>query len=113
MDRWQPIDLREARDELAYSGDPADVLVALAELLEGKPWWHQYAACAGSGADAYYPRRGESTADAKAVCAGCSVREDCLESALRLSSSDDHGVWGGTSARQRRQMRRAGQQDAA
>lgn len=113
MDRWQPIDVREQREELTYHGDPADVLDALAELLEGRPWWHTYAACRGLGATPWFPRRGDSTDDAKAVCSGCSVREDCLESALRQSSSDDHGVWGGTSARERKRLRRATHVDEA
>ena len=42
-------------------------------------------------------------ARAKAVCAGCPVREACLEFAL--ANDERWGVWGGTSERQRRAMR--------
>jgi WhiB family redox-sensing transcriptional regulator len=50
------------------------------------------------------PRRGESTREAKAVCATCPVRRPCLDYALQW----DHlcGVWGGMSERERRQVRR-------
>lgn len=52
----------------------------------------------------FYPGRGESTAEAQAVCRGCPVRTDCLESAL--VHGEKHGIWGGTSERQRRRIRR-------
>lgn len=46
------------------------------------------------------------TAAAIAYCRVCPVRAECLASALELSAADDWGVRGGTSAYQRRQMRR-------
>ncbi len=48
----------------------------------------------------FFPARGESVRDAKAVCAGCPVRSECLDFALRLKVA--HGVWGGLSERERR-----------
>jgi WhiB family redox-sensing transcriptional regulator len=50
-------------------------------------------------------------ARAKAVCAGCPVREACLEFAL--ANAERWGVWGGTSERQRRAMRAASDRSAA
>jgi WhiB family redox-sensing transcriptional regulator len=50
-------------------------------------------------------------ARAKAVCAGCPVREACLEFAL--ANDERWGVWGGTSERQRRAMRAASDRSAA
>ena len=41
---------------------------------------------------------------AKAFCAGCVVREDCLEYALR--NGEKFGIWGGMSERERRRIRR-------
>ncbi|HEV2256553.1 MAG TPA: WhiB family transcriptional regulator [Streptosporangiaceae bacterium] len=38
-------------------------------------------------------------AEAKAICAGCQVRRDCLAFALRTHQV--HGVWGGLSERER------------
>jgi WhiB family transcriptional regulator, redox-sensing transcriptional regulator len=44
-------------------------------------------------------------ARAKAVCGGCPVRGECLEFALE--TGQDFGVWGGTTADERRRMRRS------
>jgi WhiB family redox-sensing transcriptional regulator len=51
-----------------------------------------------------HPHRGDATADSKALCAICPVRAECLEYALR--HSEMFGIWGGTSERERRRMRR-------
>ena len=50
-------------------------------------------------------RRGASTREAKEVCRGCVVREDCLEFAL--DNGEKFGIWGGMSERERRRLRRA------
>jgi WhiB family transcriptional regulator, redox-sensing transcriptional regulator len=69
------------------------------------PAWQQFAACVHyAGQVDFFPARGESVREAKAVCAGCPVRDDCLEFALRLKVA--HGVWGGLSERERRTLRR-------
>jgi WhiB family redox-sensing transcriptional regulator len=49
--------------------------------------------------------------DAKAICAGCDVRLQCLEWAL--ATGQDAGVWGGTSEEERRSIRRARRREAA
>ena len=41
---------------------------------------------------------------AKAVCAGCPVRKDCLEFAL--DTSQEYGIWGGYDEDERRPLRR-------
>jgi hypothetical protein len=41
-------------------------------------------------------------AKAKAICAPCAVREACVEAGL----GEQHGIWGGLTARQRRDLRR-------
>jgi WhiB family redox-sensing transcriptional regulator len=41
---------------------------------------------------------------AKQVCAGCLVRDPCLEFAI--TTGVDHGVWGGLSEDERRALRR-------
>ena len=66
--------------------------------------WTARAACRGVGADVFFTEPGEATRPAKAVCAECPVREECLDYALR--NGERHGVWGGTSERERRWMRR-------
>ena len=39
---------------------------------------------------------------AKAICATCSVRRDCLDYALRIR--EPHGIWGGLSEVERRSL---------
>jgi WhiB family redox-sensing transcriptional regulator len=40
-----------------------------------------------------------------AVCAGCPVREECLELSLRNWAVGQHGVWGGTVPAERDRLR--------
>lgn len=40
------------------------------------------------------------------MCMGCPVRGNCLMEALDLEERSDGGVWGGTSAEQRKKIRR-------
>jgi WhiB family redox-sensing transcriptional regulator len=49
--------------------------------------------------------RGEDARPARAVCAGCLVREECLAHALAHPSYLDSGVWGDTSERERKRLR--------
>lgn len=51
----------------------------------------------------YFPERGESADPAKRVCVSCPILLECGEYAL--SANERHGVWGGLSERQRRQIR--------
>jgi WhiB family redox-sensing transcriptional regulator len=66
--------------------------------------WQMYANCLGVDPDLFFPERGASTKEAKAVCKGCVVREDCLEYAL--ANGEKFGIWGGLSERERRRIRR-------
>jgi WhiB family redox-sensing transcriptional regulator len=54
----------------------------------------------------FFPKRGKSTKAAKALCAGCPVRPECLEFALADVDAFRFGVWGGTSSRDRRKLGR-------
>ena len=79
----------------------------LAELFDMAPerTWQRQANCMGVDPDLFFPERGASTREAKEVCRGCVVREDCLEYAL--TNSEKFGSWGGLSERERRRIRRA------
>lgn len=66
--------------------------------------WKQHAECVGSDPDLFFPERGEDASQAKAICAVCPVRAACLNHAL--VAVERHGIWGGTSERERRRMRR-------
>jgi WhiB family redox-sensing transcriptional regulator len=66
--------------------------------------WQDFANCLGVDPDLFFPERGASTREAKEVCKGCVVREDCLEYAL--GNGEKFGIWGGLSERERRRIRR-------
>lgn len=76
-------------------------------LFAPRPDWHTHAACRGLDPAIFHPERGEGTtagAHAKTICAGCTVRPQCLEQAL--TTNENVGIWGGTSNRERRHLRR-------
>jgi WhiB family redox-sensing transcriptional regulator len=69
-----------------------------------RPAWHQHGACRGADPSLFFPEQGESVKEAKAVCARCPVRADCLDYAME--NHEVVGIWGGLSARERRQLSR-------
>jgi WhiB family transcriptional regulator, redox-sensing transcriptional regulator len=82
--------------------------------------WQDGAACGGMDALLFFgpdhearPEREICEAKAKAVCALCPVRVQCLDYALR--NSIRHGIWGGLNEdeRARERRRRARRPDAA
>lgn len=77
-------------------------MTTLRELIE-RPAWMDQAACRHIDADLFFPARGESLEAAIAVCTECPVRAHCL--AYALTNGERYGVWGGTSEKQRRQIR--------
>lgn len=71
-------------------------------------WWLR-AACKGMEVNAFYPEKGggsRSARKAKAACASCPVRADCLADAL--ATGDAFGIRGGLSPQARRRLRRTG-----
>jgi WhiB family redox-sensing transcriptional regulator len=66
--------------------------------------WQAYANCLGVDPDLFFPERGASTREAKAVCRRCIVRTECLEYALQ--NAEKFGIWGGLSERERRRIRK-------
>jgi len=76
--------------------------------LESEFVWQREAACRGlSLAESqaiFFPSRGDSIDEARAICGRCPVTEECLQFAL---ANNCIGVWAGTSDRQRRKLRRS------
>lgn len=66
--------------------------------------WQEFSNCLGVDPDLFFPERGASTREAKEVCRGCVVQNDCLEYAL--ANGEKFGIWGGMSERERRRIRR-------
>lgn len=59
----------------------------------------------------FFPSDGVGVEKAKKICLTCPSQEPCLEYAL--AHRIDHGVWGGTSERQRRRILKARRAEAA
>jgi WhiB family transcriptional regulator, redox-sensing transcriptional regulator len=66
--------------------------------------WRQLADCRGVEPEIFYPITDEEAEEAKAICAGCPVRQMCLDFAL--SNRERDGVWGGATERERRRILR-------
>lgn len=64
--------------------------------------WRAYRACNGIDPDVFFPHTTADEKHAKAICSGCTVREECLTYAL--TRREDHGVWGGLTDRERRSL---------
>lgn len=75
------------------------------QLATDDPWFTPIANCVGVDPDLFFPERGASTKEGKAVCGGCEVRLDCLEFAL--TTDQKFGIWGGCSERERRRILRS------
>lgn len=72
--------------------------------------WSDFAACKDEDPELFFPVSefgpGErQTAQAKAVCGICPVREVCLGYALE--NGLDHGIFGGTTPDERRKLTRS------
>lgn len=77
--------------------------------------WRTHAACRDEDPDLFFPIGSTGpalvqTEDAKAVCGGCSVREECLRWALE--NGQDAGVWGGMGEAERRALKRRSRRQA-
>ena len=72
-----------------------------AEELMG---WQERALCAQTDPEAFFPEKGGSTREAKRICVGCDVKQECLEYAL--AHDERFGIWGGLSERERRRLKR-------
>ncbi len=69
--------------------------------------WQDVAACRSTDPDLFFPdgENVEGIGRAKAVCATCPVRAECLAFAVELNQSE--GVWGGHTPAERRRLRRS------
>jgi WhiB family redox-sensing transcriptional regulator len=90
---------KQPEKHLLEGGIPTVVVLGLSDAP-----WQAKANCMGVDPDLFFPERGASAREAKEVCRGCVVREDCLRHAL--SNGERFGIWGGLSERERRRMRR-------
>ncbi|MDH6697916.1 WhiB family transcriptional regulator [Streptomyces sp. MAA16] len=78
--------------------------------------WRDHAACRTEDPELFFPIGTSGPAvmqaeQAKRVCGGCPVREQCLRWAL--DAGDCLGVWGGTDENERRALRARKRRQAA
>jgi len=66
--------------------------------------WMDRGRCREMSPSVFFPNDGTGVQVAQRICATCDVREPCLQYALE--NHVDHGVWGGTSERERRRILR-------
>ena len=73
--------------------------------------WQWRAACRGEDSTTFFPPEGESRQErivreerAKAICATCPVRMECLEYSMRVR--EPFGIWGGLNEHERRMLLR-------
>jgi WhiB family redox-sensing transcriptional regulator len=75
----------------------------------GRQAWLDRAACRDTDPERFFPEPGEQTkaAEAKAICAGCQVRDQCRDLAVNAAGGidHDHGVFGGTLPAERSRLR--------
>jgi WhiB family redox-sensing transcriptional regulator len=77
-------------------------LTTVAELF-GRPEWQRYGACRGQVIETFVPNKGGNFTTAREICQRCAVRQECLDFAM--ADEDLAGMWGGTTAPERRAMR--------
>ncbi len=74
--------------------------------------WEHDALCTQTDPEIFFPDQGGSTREAKRICGRCPVVDECLDRAMSFDG-EVWGVWGATTQRDRRVMRRARQAVAA
>jgi WhiB family redox-sensing transcriptional regulator len=67
--------------------------------------WMARGKCREMDPTVFFPSDGIGVQVARRICDECPVKGSCLEYAL--NNRVDHGVWGGTSERERRRILRA------
>ena len=77
---------------------------AVGPARDSRPDWRDEAACLHTDPELFFPISAsgparEQAAEAKAICAICPVRRECLTFALRTGQL--HGIWGGTTEDER------------
>lgn len=92
-------------------------MTILATRLPGH--WAEQAACIGKPIHWWFPDSDDQAGTvspshysaARRICGRCPVSAQCLEHAV--TTPEPHGMWGGSTPRERRAMRVAGKKQAA
>jgi WhiB family redox-sensing transcriptional regulator len=81
-------------------------------MIEYLPDWRAEGACRTADPDLFFPVAVSTTpvaarqiARAQRICAGCAVRQQCLDFAMQ--TREPAGIWGGTTPEERLRAHRA------
>jgi WhiB family redox-sensing transcriptional regulator len=79
-------------------------------MIEYATNWRAASACLNTDPDVFFPvavgtAASKQISRALRICQGCSVRQQCLDFAIRSGEKD--GIWGGTTPEERIRARRA------
>jgi WhiB family redox-sensing transcriptional regulator len=74
--------------------------------------WQSWASCSETDPEAFFPEKGrpDTAREAKRVCDGCPVVQECLDFAVKRDLR--FGIWGGMTERERRSLHRAARREA-
>jgi WhiB family redox-sensing transcriptional regulator len=90
---------------------PAPAAPSVSLLLGDDDDWRQYANCASSDPEPFFPDKGGSTREAKKRCGQRLVRAECLTWAMHTDQR--FGIWGGLSERQRRHLKQLSEEGSS
>jgi WhiB family redox-sensing transcriptional regulator len=83
--------------------------IGILDAVKKRPDWYKQANCKGAPTEMFFLERGCSQHESKparALCNECTVQTECLQYALSKPEAEMHGIWGGTTGRERRLIRR-------
>ena len=73
---------QRVRSEMYYAGDPANIFeLGLIDFIDPAPTWFAQAACRGR-TEKFFLDKGQPATEAKSICAGCPVVDECLSLSL-------------------------------
>lgn len=87
--------------EVAAARSDPRLLRAVTER-QFNPAWRTHGVCQQVDPETFFPAPNEPSDAAVSLCRSCTVQGPCL--AWALDVGDCHGVWGGTTPRERRAM---------
>ncbi|HUD07124.1 MAG TPA: WhiB family transcriptional regulator [Candidatus Saccharimonadales bacterium] len=64
--------------------------------------WRSDAACRDIDPEVFFQKDDIAIESAKRICGQCAVQMECLDFAI--ANREEHGIWGGTSEKERRQI---------
>jgi WhiB family redox-sensing transcriptional regulator len=78
----------------------SQVMPGLAEARLGN--WTEHAICTQTDPEIFFPPKGNPGKQAKAICAHCPVRAECL--AYAITADEKFGIWGGLNRTERQRI---------